>query len=272
MLDTLLHKYLRIPYALHVHVVRKPRQARATVLFLHGIGTSGAAWDDVVKGLPKDVAVIAVDLLGFGKSPSPEWAKYSAATQARSLIATLLKLNIRQRLIIVGHSMGALVAVETAKRYPVIVKSLILCSPPFYEDIEKRFLPNRDRTLKSVYKLAKNHPEQFAAVAALTVKYKLVEKTVNVTAENVTAYMAALESSIINQTSLHDAQHLHKAMHILHGALDPVVIKKNLDAIVKANPRAELTVVYLAGHSLVGPYITALTKKIKEIVPPHNKK
>lgn len=268
MLDALLHKYLRVPYSLHVHVVRKPKRARATVLFLHGIGTSGATWDDVVKGIPKDVAIIAVDLLGFGKSPSPEWAKYSAATQARSLIATLLKLNIRQRLIIVGHSMGALVAVETAKRYPLIVKSLVLCSPPFYEDIEKKFLPNRDRTLKSVYRLAKNHPEQFTAVAALAVKYKLVEKTVNITAENVMAYMAALESSIINQTSLQDVKRLHKPVYMLHGALDPVVIKKNLDAITKANPRVELTVVYLAGHTLVGPYVTALSKKIKEILPP----
>jgi hypothetical protein len=134
MLYTLLHKYLRIPYALHVHVVRKPRQARATVLFLHGIGTSGAAWDDVVKGLPKDVAVIAVDLLGFGKSPSPEWAKYSAATQARSLIATLLRLNIRQRLIIVGHSMGALVAVETANR-------LFCAARRFTKTLKRGFCP-----------------------------------------------------------------------------------------------------------------------------------
>lgn len=266
----LLHKYLRVPYALHVHVVRKPQRARATVLFLHGIGTSGATWDDVVKGLPKDVAIIAVDLLGFGKSPNPEWAKYSSATQARSLIATLLKLNIRQRLIIVGHSMGALVAVEAAKRYPIIVKSLVLCSPPFYEDIEKRFLPNRDRALKDVYRLAKNHPDRFAAVATLAVKYKLVEKTVNVTADNVATYMAALESSIINQTSLQDVKRLRKPIHILHGALDPVVIKKNLDSIVKANPSAELTVVYFAGHSLMGPYVTALTKKIKEILPAKN--
>lgn len=266
MLDTFLHKYLRLPYALHVHVVRKPKKPRATVLFLHGIGTSGAAWDDVVKGVPKDVSIIAVDLLGFGKSPNPEWAKYSASTQTRSLIATLLKLNIQQRLIVVGHSMGALVAVELAKRYPLIVKSLILCSPPFYEDIEKKFLPNRDRALKDVYRLAKNHPERFATVATLAAKYKLVEKTVNVTTENVAAYMAALESSIINQTSLQDVKRLHKPIYILHGALDPVVIKKNLDGIVKANPRAELTVVYLAGHSLVEPYAAALTKKIKEIL------
>lgn len=266
MFDILLHKYLRIPYSLHVHVVRKPKSPRATVLFLHGIGTSGATWDEVVNGVPKDVGVIAVDLLGFGKSPNPEWARYSTATQARSLIATLLKLNIRQRLIVVGHSMGSLVAVELAKRYPLLVKSLILCSPPFYKDIEKKIFV-RDRTLKKAYRLAQKHPEHVTAIAALAVKYKLVEKTVNVTAENVAIFMAALESSIINQTSLQDAKRLQKPMHILHGALDPVVIKKNLDSIVKSNQHAELTVVYMAGHTLAGAYVVALTKKIKEVLP-----
>ena len=268
MFDTFLHKYLRVPYGLHVHSLRKASRPRATVLFLHGIGSAGAAWDDVVKGLPKDVNVIAVDLLGFGSSPSPAWAAYDAKTQARSVIATLLRLNIPRRVILVGHSMGALVAVEVAKRYPLLVTSLVLCSPPFYDDTEKSvLLPNRNRALKKLYRLIRRHPERFAAIAALAVKYKLVESAINVTNENVGTYMTALEASIINQTSLTDAKNLQKPMVILHGALDPVVIKKNLDAIVSANKKAELHVIYLAGHSLLGPYITALSKVIAKTLP-----
>ena len=268
MFDTLIHRYLRVPYTLNVHTERKAKKPRATVLFLHGIGSAGAAWDAVIDGLPKDITVLSVDLLGFGDSPAPEWAAYSAKTQARSVIATLLRHNIRQRLIIVGHSMGALVAVEVARRYPLLVKSLVLCSPPFYKDDEKRFLPTREHTLKRLFKVAQNHPEKFASIAALAVKYKLVEEAFNVTSDNVGTYMAALEASIINQTSLADATKLQKPTTIVHGALDPVVIKKNLDAIVAANKHASLKVVYLAGHAIMGPYVPALTKEIKKILPP----
>ena len=267
MFDTLLHKFLRIPYPLHVYTVRKPKKSRATVLFLHGIGNSGAAWDKVVEGIPKDVTVIAVDLLGFGQSPKPGWPEYNVRLQARSVFATLIKLNIRRRLIIVGHSMGALVAVEIAKRYPLLVKSLVLCSPPFYDDQEVRpFLPRRDRTLKRLYRLAQKHPSKFTTIAAFAVKYKLVEGTFNVTADNVSTYMAALEASIINQTSLEDAKNLRKPMYIVHGALDPVVIKKNLDAVVAANKKAKLTVI-MAGHQMMGRYVPAVVKKIKETLP-----
>jgi len=269
MFDTLLHKILRIPYGLHVHSVRKVSRPRATVLLLHGIGSAGAAWDDVVAGLPKDIHVIAVDLLGFGVSPHPEWAAYDAKTQARSVIATLVGLKIQQRVILVGHSMGALVAVEVAKRYPLLVKSLVLCSPPFYNDTEESsLLPKRDAALKKIYLLIKRHPERFATIAALAVKYKLVESAVNVTGENVATFMAALEASIINQTSFADAKNLQKQMSIVHGALDPVVIKKNLDAILKNNERASLRVVHMAGHALAGQsYIGAVTKEIVRALP-----
>jgi cis-3-alkyl-4-acyloxetan-2-one decarboxylase len=76
--------------------------------------------------------VIVVDLLGFGDSPKPDWATYDARTQAQSLAKTLLGLGLTQRVVLVGHSMGSLVAVEFAKRYPALVKALVLCSPPLY--------------------------------------------------------------------------------------------------------------------------------------------
>lgn len=263
MLDQLVHKYMRLPYALHVHKVRKVKRPRASVLLLHGIGTSGAAWDEVIAGLPKDVDVISVDLLGFGRSPSPRWAIYNTVSQARSVIATLLKLRVKQQLIVVGHSMGALVAVEMAKRYPLLVKSLILCSPPFYSNrIEaRRLFPDRDKTLKDLYRLVRKHPQEFTTVVPLATKYRLVEKAFDVTDENVGSYMAALEASIINQTALEDAKKLQKPIRILHGTFDPVVIKKNLEEIVTTNNNAELRVI-LAGHAVLGPYIPAIVEEI----------
>ncbi|MFZ2126415.1 MAG: alpha/beta hydrolase [Candidatus Microsaccharimonas sp.] len=263
MFNTLIHKYLRVPYRLHVYTDQKAKAPRATVLLLHGMGNSGAAWAEVVKQLPSDIRVISVDLLGFGGSPSPRWLKYNIAIQARSVIATLLGLNIRQPLIIVGHSMGSLIAVEIAKRYPLIVKSLILCSPPFYNAEEKQgILPSQTTLLKDFYKFVLKNPQRIVEAVPLAVKLKIVGDAFNVTEKNVDIYLAVLESSILHQTSFDDAKKLHKPMHIIHGALDPVVVKKNLQEIVKANPNASLSVV-MAGHELMGAYVPMVVKAVE---------
>jgi cis-3-alkyl-4-acyloxetan-2-one decarboxylase len=266
MFNTVIHKHLRIPYSLNVHIDQKAKRPRATILLLHGIGNSAAAWDEIVRELPNDTRIISVDLLGFGDSPSPRWMKYDAGVQARSVAATLMRLNIRQPLTIVGHSMGALTAIEIAKRYPFIVKSLVLCSPPLYSEVQRRqLLPDPNMVLRNFYRLLVKTPAAVVTAAPLALKLKIVGKAFNVTRENVDIYMAALESSIIYQTSMQDINKLKKPMRILHGTFDPVVIKKNLDKVVKTNANAELTVV-LAGHELLGAYIPAVVKAVNYVL------
>ncbi|HEV7952210.1 MAG TPA: alpha/beta fold hydrolase [Candidatus Saccharimonadales bacterium] len=264
MWDIIIHKWLRVPYTLHVSVNRKVKKPKATVIFIHGIGHSGDVWRDVIAKLPSDIKIINIDLLGFGKSPKPHWPIYSVRLQARAFIATVLGLRINGGpFIIVGHSLGALVAVEIARRYPLLVRSLILCSPPFYKQdlAARKLLPHSDTVLKDIYTAIHKYPGQFLKISALAVKYGLVNKSFNVTEDDVHSYMGALEASIINQTSLQDATKLRKRMRIIHGALDPVVIGKNLKSLVKKNDRATLDVV-LAGHEITGLYVPAVIKAI----------
>jgi cis-3-alkyl-4-acyloxetan-2-one decarboxylase len=262
MWDTFLHKWLRVPYTLHVHTDKRPIKPRATVLFLHGIGNSGDAWRHITQDLPGDIRVIVIDLLGFGSSPQPSWAVYNAKTQARSVIATFLKLHIRQPVIIVGHSLGALVGVEVAVRYPLLVKSLILCSPPFYKaSLEAERMPSYDSLLKDLYQLAKRHPKEFVAISQLAVKLGLVNSSYNVTHENTPIYMNALSASIINQTTLGDAQRLRVPTRILYGRFDPVLVFANLKWLAENNNNVTLKPV-LAGHEMFGPYISVIHQEI----------
>lgn len=266
MFGTFLHKYLRVPYQLHVHTDRKGVSPRATVLLLHGMGNSGASWDAIVKKLPHDIRVISIDLLGFGRSPSPRWMKYDVRIQAQSVARTLLRMNIKTPLIIVGHSMGSLTAIEIAKRYPLFIKSLILCSPPLYSDAEEReLLPSQGTMLRRFYQLVLKNPQSIVQAVPLAVKLKIVGDAFDVTAKNVDIYLAALQSSIIHQTALPDVSRLHKPVHIIHGILDPVVIKKNLDQVVKNNDKATLLVIP-AGHEMLGAYIPAIVKAINKAV------
>ncbi len=275
LLSTLIHRWLKIPYTLHVELNRPGVSKRAaTVLFIHGIGNSGAAWEEVVGQLPPEPQVITIDLLGFGKSPRPAWATYDAKTQARSVIATLIKLRIRGPVVIVGHSLGALVAVEVTKRYPVIVRSLILCSPPFYKlDAEtKRLFPSSDRLLMRTYKLVKDHPEQLMRLSVLALKLGLVNKAFNLTRDDLASYLGALESSIINQTSLEDAKRLKKPVRIIIGRLDPVVVTRNIKELAAANKHVSYTII-MAGHEVQGRFVPAVTTAIAgETKKPANKR
>lgn len=270
MLDKFIHRLLHVPYTLHIRHLQRPRKSRATLLFIHGLGNTGDAWNDVIAKMPSDVRIVSVDLLGFGKSPSPSWAVYDAKTQARSVLATLVKLHIAGPLTVVGHSMGSLVAIEMAKRYPIIINQLILCSPPLYTDTRKRF-PRSDDLLKQTYTLAKQNPARFVQLAAVAMKYELINKTFNVTDKNVESYMAALSAMIINQTSLKDAALLTVPTTIIHGTLDPFVIAKNLMQLQKAN--ANITVKQIiAGHEVKGLFARSVSKVILTRLPTKTKK
>lgn len=261
MFDRLIHKWLRVPYTLNTTVRPSAQKPVATVVFIHGIGNSSKVWKRVIDRLPDDIRVVTVDLLGFGASPHPDWVTYNAHTQARSVIHTLLQLRLVGRVILVGHSLGALVAVEVATRYPLLVRSLILCSPPFYSRTTSGIIPG-DKILLRLYSLIQSRPEEFVRISALAMKYNLINEGFNVTDRNVTTYMKTLETSIMNQTSLDDALRIGKPMTVLYGLLDPVVIKRNLKQLSAGNPHARLVTIKTAGHEVKGRFIDVLIQEI----------
>lgn len=267
MLDKIVHKWLRIPYSLHVRTFHRVKRPTATVLFIHGIGNNGAVWKPVIELLPADVRIVAVDLLGFGQSPKPEWAIYDAKRQATSVLATYLKLRLTGPVIIVGHSLGSLVAIEIAKRYPLLVKHLILCSVPFYrpDDTTLKLPRHPDAVLRRVYAQVEKHPDEFIILVDFVTKYKLINETFSVTSANLHSYIGTLRATILNQTSLDDAMKLAIPIDIVYGSLDAVVIKKNLKTLAKANQNVNLKTV-IAGHEVQGLFVPAVAKTVVKVV------
>ena len=265
-MDKLFHRWFRIPYTLHVTKFQSPRRPKATFVLIHGIGNSARAWDKLVTLLPDDVRVIGIDLLGFGKSPKPGWAVYDAKRQAQSVAATLLKMRLSQRPILVGHSLGSLVSVEVAKRYPFLPKQLILCSPPFYKDtLAKRKLLQRDELLRTLYRRINKSPQTLQSLTPLIQKLKLANKSYDLNSGNVDAYAAALEASIVNQTALVDAADLKLPVRILYGTLDPVVISSNIQMLAKDKPNIT-TKKIVTGHEITGRYTKIVANEMTNVV------
>ena len=259
------------PRLLKAPIDRKVKKPRTTIVMLHGIGNSAAGWDMVKEALPKDARLIAIDLLGFGSSPKPAGASYSVRVQARSVAATLLKMGLTTRVVLVGHSMGSLVAVELAKRYPLLVRGMVLCAPPIYRDSDENegIIPNSERVLKKVYSLtakdAVEHPDFYIGLSKKVANVMPDSSTFSITDETVAPYVATLKTSIINQTTYLEIQKLNIATYIIYGTLDPFVVNKNFKKLAKNNSNIKAKSI-IASHEITKAYLKPITESIEAIL------
>lgn len=100
-----------------------PGDAAAAILAVHGITANGRAWSTVAEHLP-DRRILAPDLRGRGRSNGLS-APYGLRTHAADLAAVLDDDGGGARTVL-GHSMGAFVAVALAALRPDLVDRLVL--------------------------------------------------------------------------------------------------------------------------------------------------
>lgn len=125
------------PRTLHVLITG----AGPTVVFLHGLVGSHRYWRSTQQALGAHYQVVAFDLLGFGHSPKPHDSAYTREDQIQSILSSLRALGIGGRFILVGHSMGALIALGLAVQCPDLIDRLVLVGLPVFtspEDARQR--------------------------------------------------------------------------------------------------------------------------------------
>jgi abhydrolase domain-containing protein 6 len=100
----------------------------STVLLLHGLGHwSDAAWGRLVPHLDPARRYVAFDLPGFGASEKPA-ATYDLPFFRHVTKAAVGALGL-DRVALVGHSLGGLIAADYASAYPSRVTHLGLIAP-----------------------------------------------------------------------------------------------------------------------------------------------
>ena len=90
---------------------------------LHGISSGAASWHKQMA-LP-GYRVLAWDMPGYGESPMLATARADAGAYADALARMLDRAGV-QKTVLLGHSLGALVAAAFAARYPQRVRYLVL--------------------------------------------------------------------------------------------------------------------------------------------------
>lgn len=119
----------------YVDVLPSKPNGRA-ILLLHGKNFNIAYWEETIKTLGQEgFRVIAVDQIGFGKSTKPRNYQYSFQQLALNTKSILDSLKIKKT-IVLGHSMGGMLATRFALSYPGNTEKLILENPIGLEDYQ----------------------------------------------------------------------------------------------------------------------------------------
>jgi pimeloyl-ACP methyl ester carboxylesterase len=121
-----------------------------TVVLLHGMNFFGAYWERTVDALRgAGYRVVVPDQVGFGRSSKPivTYSQYQQASQTRELLDALGV----ERAVVVGHSMGGMIATRFAFLFPDRTEQLVLVNPIGLEDTR----PGRPwRSLEEHYRSA----------------------------------------------------------------------------------------------------------------------
>ena len=179
VLDIMLTNY-QYPYEVHfinfksqnedlkmAYMDVKPEKFNGkTIVLLHGKNFNGAYWKTTIQALNKEgYRVVVPDQMGFGKSSKPTDYQFTFQQLAQNTKAVLDELKL-DKIYLLGHSMGGMVATRFALMYPETVEKLILENPIGLEDW-KLVAPytsidqNYQNELKANYETTKKYQSGF---------------------------------------------------------------------------------------------------------------
>lgn len=111
-----------------IEFIQNDKQLAETTVFLHGISSGADSWLNQTDYFSNNTSVLAWNAPGYGNSAQIEKQQPNAVDYSKRLLALLESRDI-QRINIVGHSLGALIAAAFASEYPEKVHKLILVNP-----------------------------------------------------------------------------------------------------------------------------------------------
>lgn len=104
------------------------RGAGEPVVLIHGFPTSSHLWGQVTPLLPPGHRVVVLDLLGFGRSDPADDSDMGVSAHAKRVLELLDALGI-ERATLVGHDLGAAIAIDVAVQASTRVSRLCLVNP-----------------------------------------------------------------------------------------------------------------------------------------------
>lgn len=190
------------------------------LIFIHGWLGSWRYWVPAMDALSEEYKVYAFDLWGFGDSDKSH-ERYDVQSYVRLLKSFIDELGIVGPMPLVGHALGAMVALSFAVQYPDEIDRIMAVSLPLEgQAINQRILSNNGSILDRV--LGRSP----------TAGYDDVESEIGQTAP--TAIAQSIQS--ILRLDFHQMlKQLRSPLLVVYGQQDNVVTPDNVSKIVGAN-------------------------------------
>jgi cis-3-alkyl-4-acyloxetan-2-one decarboxylase len=204
------------------------------VVMLHGIASSSVTFERLVPLVEPHHRVIAIDLLGFGDSPAPDDAEYTIPEHVAALARTLRALRLRGPFVLVGHSMGALIASRYAATHRSRVSRLVIISPPIYLPVASLGGAS-GRTAMDLYfrtyEYLRENKEFTMRAASRLARLSPIKNLLDVSERNWRPFALSLQNSIETQTTLSDLAAVRVPVELIYGSLDPLLAPAGIQIV-----------------------------------------
>jgi pimeloyl-ACP methyl ester carboxylesterase len=110
---------------LRFHLIDWGNPDKPTILFLHGVGLTARTWDLVCLGLRQEFHCVALDQRGHGDSEWSTDGEYGTEVLSADVRGLVAQLGLDD-LVLVGHSMGGMVALSYAVAAVNSLRALVL--------------------------------------------------------------------------------------------------------------------------------------------------
>lgn len=104
-----------------------------SLLFVHGWGCDHTFWFRQAPAFRRRHRVVTVDLRGHGRSDKPQ-QDYTMEGFAEDLLALVGTIGL-QRPVLIGHSMGGVIGLALARRWPEAISAVVIADSPIVPEM-----------------------------------------------------------------------------------------------------------------------------------------
>lgn len=240
------------------------------MVLLHGIASSSLSYVHLIPLIDNSHRVAAIDLLGFGESPAPINARFSLDEHVEAVRKTVDRAAVKTPFTLVGHSLGALIAIRYAALYPGRVNHLIIIAPPVY--VPKEQMADKAARLRMdlyyrLWDFLRQNPEFTSKASQALDRLMPVRHSLEVTRDNWNAFSLSLKNCIEDQSTLVDLAQVKVPIDLVYGTADPFVMPSGVDLIERMRGVAT-TRVDGVDHVLRPKLMKAVASLIENPSPP----
>lgn len=207
--------------------------SKKTIIFIHGNSLSSQTFSNQFTGI-KEIPLLAIDLPGHGLSePALQPDKtYSVLGFVDVLKFILSELCINDCLL-VGHSLGGHIAIETSNELKEVKGVLLFGTPPVGMPpvLDKAFLPNESISLLFKEQLSDTEADHLANAMSSDYKERLIRE-IKRTDGKMRSSLAASIAQGLHKNELDILKNTSKSIAIIHGENDAIINKHYFDDLI----------------------------------------